>query len=85
MDILLSYGKDERSKVRWSGTSALTVVVQSTQKTSEEEKENTLASSDEESSKLNKKNRRPPRDPEELGLIHVANAGPDLTLWKIAI
>ncbi|XP_061189123.1 protein phosphatase 2C-like domain-containing protein 1 isoform X1 [Saccostrea echinata] len=27
-DILLSYGKDERSKVRWSGCSALTVVIQ---------------------------------------------------------
>ncbi|XP_048772728.1 protein phosphatase 2C-like domain-containing protein 1 isoform X3 [Ostrea edulis] len=28
-DILLSYGKDERSKVRWSGCSAVTVVIQS--------------------------------------------------------
>jgi hypothetical protein len=28
-DILLSYGKDERSKVRWSGCSGVTVVIQS--------------------------------------------------------
>ena len=28
MDILLSYGQEERSRVRWSGTSALTVVIQ---------------------------------------------------------
>ncbi|ESO82507.1 hypothetical protein LOTGIDRAFT_236983 [Lottia gigantea] len=30
-DILLSYGKDERSKVRWSGCSALNIVIQNTQ------------------------------------------------------
>ena len=73
MDILLSYGKDERSRVRWSGTSALTVVIQNTKKCSQEEKENRLASLDEEGHKSRRRSQ--PKEPEELGLIHVANAG----------
>ncbi|XP_005099163.1 protein phosphatase 2C-like domain-containing protein 1 [Aplysia californica] len=81
MDILLSYGKDERSKVRWSGTSALTAVVQNIKKPSngEGEKDNKLASLEEEvsGSEGQKHSARggQPNSPEELGLIHVANAG----------
>ena len=78
MDILLSYGKDEMSRVRWSGTSALTIVVQNTKKVIDEEKENRLAALEEESSGSEShkhSNKRKSKEPEELGLIHVANAG----------
>jgi len=78
MDILLSYGKDEMSRVRWSGTSALTIVVQNTKKVIDEEKDNRLASLEEESSgseSYKHSNKGKSKEPEELGLIHVANAG----------
>ncbi|CAL1534316.1 unnamed protein product [Lymnaea stagnalis] len=69
MDILLAYGKDERSKFRWSGTSALTIVIQDTIDKSEKV--------------LFGQEDPPPhgRDTEEnireneLGVIYVANAG----------
>ena len=85
MDILLSYGKDEWSRVRWSGTSALTVVVQNTKKSSEEEKENTLEILEEQTSRPDRKKlameRLIPNEPEELGLIHVANSGSLFFIW----
>ncbi|GFN89478.1 protein phosphatase 2c-like domain-containing protein 1 [Plakobranchus ocellatus] len=82
MDILLSYGKDEMSKVRWSGTSAVTVVIQSTNGNKGDNKDEgtRLDALEEEVSGSGSQDspRRATRavePPIELGMIHVANAG----------
>lgn len=77
MDILLSYGKDEMSKVRWSGTSALTVVIQNT-KLKPGQDDTNLAPLEEVSSSDGTRHSAKPNSfepPEELGLIHIANSG----------
>ena len=62
VDILLSYGKDECSKVRWSGCSALTAIIQNTNKG-----DNSNQSAEKGSNSY--------EEPRQLGLIHIANAG----------
>ncbi|XP_041362252.1 protein phosphatase 2C-like domain-containing protein 1 isoform X2 [Gigantopelta aegis] len=62
LDILLSYGKDECSKVRWSGCSALTAIIQNT-----DEGDNSNQCMEEGTNLY--------EDPIQLGLIHIANAG----------
>ena len=86
MDILLSYGKDEMSKVRWSGTSAVTVVIHSTKNNKGDNNEDNkkLEALEEEMSGSGSQEspRRPARvvdPPEELGMIHIANAGTHLS------
>lgn len=83
LDILLSYGKDEWSKVRWSGTSALTVIIESTSgseettKTVSEKQIMSLASLETKQEELvNETAKRRQYDPpQEIGYIHLANAG----------
>ncbi|XP_078323765.1 protein phosphatase 2C-like domain-containing protein 1 isoform X2 [Crassostrea virginica] len=89
-DILLSYGKDERSKVRWSGCSAVTVVIQSGEKL-EQGGISPVVEEDEET-KSDVYMSRPPTlenkldqsqpvstmgfdPPREMGMIYLANAG----------
>ncbi|KAK6165769.1 hypothetical protein SNE40_022628 [Patella caerulea] len=59
-DIFLSYGKDEHSKVRWSGCSSLNVIIQDTAKADVVCDNEDVVS---------------PETPKELGLLHLANAG----------
>ncbi|KAH3753995.1 protein phosphatase 2C-like domain-containing protein 1 [Dreissena polymorpha] len=69
LDILLSYGKDENSKIRWSGCSATTCVIQDlTGEEMEEEKH-----SDNESVASGMSGRLDP--PKTVGRVHIANAG----------
>ncbi|XP_067687569.1 protein phosphatase 2C-like domain-containing protein 1 [Haliotis asinina] len=66
LDILLSYGKDECSKVRWSGCSALTAIVQATEP----------GDSFKESENSPQKDEGGNGDTAmQLGLVHLANAG----------
>ncbi|XP_077997645.1 protein phosphatase 2C-like domain-containing protein 1 [Glandiceps talaboti] len=76
-DEMLTLGQDERSRVRWSGCSALTCVIQNTKMTADEEcceidKENMDGDSDDECSDRKPKQVQPPV---EKGVIHIANAG----------
>lgn len=90
-DILLSYGKDERSKVRWSGCSAVTLVIQSGEKLEHGNGISPVAEEDEET-KSDVYMSRPPTlenkldqsqpastlgydPPQEMGMIYLANAG----------
>ncbi|XP_071100744.1 LOW QUALITY PROTEIN: protein phosphatase 2C-like domain-containing protein 1 [Haliotis cracherodii] len=68
LDILLSYGKDECSKVRWSGCSALTAIVHATEPgNSSKGSESSPGKDGEEGGNV---------DPAiQLGLVHLANAG----------
>ena len=81
-DILLSYGKDEQSRVRWSGCSSLTCVIQATVP-AQEGKENSSPDEgrknmlNERSDTTSKKSELEP--PVELGTIHLANAGEIVT------
>ncbi len=68
LDILLSYGKDECSKVRWSGCSALTMLLHAT---SPEDGATDADNPTEE----DKKENSDVDPPVQLGLIHLANAG----------
>ena len=77
LDILLSYGKDEHSKIRWSGCSAVTAVIQSIKEEVDEkygkvfgemgEKEETEKETDSVYGGF-----EPPKD---MGMIHLANVG----------
>lgn len=83
IDILLSYGKDECSRVRWSGCSAVTMILQSldpdrldrdwvispVKEETEEEIEN--ANTERKISSY--------EEPRTLGLLHLANAGKQMT------
>lgn len=77
LDILLSYGKDEHSKIRWSGCSAVTAVIQSCK---EEENENygkvfgEFAEKDE-TQKENDGAQSVFDPPKDVGKIHLANVG----------
>ena len=78
-DKLLEWGKDENSRVRWSGCSTLTCVIQDTGI-----KDNTNKEFDHQEN--NTGGATPPKvtfavePPKELGLIHLANAGKMLNL-----
>lgn len=90
-DILLSYGKDERSKVRWSGCSAVTVVIQGREKLEQGNGISPVAEEDEETKSgvymsrpptlENKLDQSQPAStlgydpPQEMGMIYLANAG----------
>lgn len=97
-DILLSYGKDERSKVRWSGCSAVTVVIQSGEKL-EQGGISPVVEEDEET-KSDVYMSRPPTlenkldqsqpvstmgfdPPREMGMIYLANAGAYYTSLRL--
>ena len=75
LDILLSYGKDEHSKIRWSGCSAVTAVIQGMKdevnygKVFGELEEKDETETDDVSVKSGLE---PPRD---VGTIHLANVG----------
>lgn len=86
MDILLSYGKDECSKVRWSGCSALDIIIQNLKQTDEMGDDNLINNnSDEEDVLLEEKNDKretstpevehATEKPKKLGQIHLANSG----------
>ncbi|XP_033728301.1 LOW QUALITY PROTEIN: protein phosphatase 2C-like domain-containing protein 1 [Pecten maximus] len=85
IDILLSYGKDECSRVRWSGSSALTLVIHNTDNSSvidraispvpEEEEEVKSGETDDDAGKEDKKESGGLDPPRELGMIYLANAG----------
>ncbi|GFR85649.1 protein phosphatase 2C-like domain-containing protein 1 [Elysia marginata] len=83
MDILLSYGKDEMSKVRWSGTSAVTIVIHNTQNSKGDKNvDNRKLEALEEEQTSGSGSQGSPRrtlrvvdPPVELGMIHVANTG----------
>ncbi|XP_021354131.1 protein phosphatase 2C-like domain-containing protein 1 isoform X2 [Mizuhopecten yessoensis] len=86
IDILLSYGKDECSRVRWSGSSAVTLVIHNTDNSNiidrpistvpevEEEvnSEDRAEETEKEDPKEESGGLEPPR---ELGMIYLANAG----------
>lgn len=86
-DILLSYGKDEQSRVRWSGCSTLTCVVQDTMAAAEHIKDSN--SLEEEAQRNNTEkgdvscDRPEFEPPKDLGVIHLANAGK--ALLKISL
>ncbi|XP_076451912.1 protein phosphatase 2C-like domain-containing protein 1 [Babylonia areolata] len=75
LDILLSYGKDEWSKVRWSGCSALSMVIESTEAESREQTQGEGSSHRQKGGKDNKDTARLADPPVEKGYIHLANAG----------
>ncbi|CAH1789884.1 unnamed protein product [Owenia fusiformis] len=76
-DLLLSYGKDESSRVRWSGCSGLTCIIQNTRDPADIdglfEQDEDVHSTIEENEK--EETPRKPKPPVQLGLIHLANAG----------
>ncbi|KAK7507422.1 hypothetical protein BaRGS_00001357 [Batillaria attramentaria] len=79
LDILLSYGKDEWSKVRWSGCSALSVLIENTSEKRDEKGamldgkgDSELAGKGDDHTLDNQSKHGPPKD---LGFIHLANAG----------
>ena len=78
LDILLSYGKDEWSKVRWSGCSALTLVIESSQQTGELANPSAGGEGDDNKKRADSKMAEPPQ---EKGFIHLANAGRCLFLF----
>ena len=73
-DLLLTYGKDERSKVRWSGCSTFTCVLQNKQtKDDAVSGEVTLEVPDlENKCDLEKDGEE---ELKELGILHIAHAG----------
>ena len=71
LDILLSYGKDECSKVRWSGCSALSLVIESSTKTGE----GAQGASSRQKENQSKNTSRTAEPPREMGFLHLANAG----------
>ncbi|KAK7111235.1 protein phosphatase 2C-like domain-containing protein 1 isoform X2 [Littorina saxatilis] len=75
LDILLSYGKDEWSKVRWSGCSALSLVIESVAPTQDTMRtgNTTLRGSEGDNKKQGAS--KMPEKPETVGFIHLANAG----------
>ena len=76
LDILLSYGKDEHSKIRWSGCSAITMVIQSEKEGADGKIFGELEEKEEE--KEEKENGSVCSDfdpPKEIGKIHLANVG----------
>ncbi|XP_070570086.1 protein phosphatase 2C-like domain-containing protein 1 [Ptychodera flava] len=77
-DEILTLGQDEKSRVRWSGCSALTCVIQNTKMTVDEEccEYDTESTEDQENSdgSPDKKSKQV-KQPEEKGIIHIANAG----------
>ena len=72
LDILLSYGKDEWSKVRWSGCSALSLVIESRSQTGVVANPSTGGQGDSNRKRAHSKMAEPA---EERGFIHLANAG----------
>ncbi|XP_022098391.1 protein phosphatase 2C-like domain-containing protein 1 [Acanthaster planci] len=72
LDYILSYGIDEQSRVRWSGCSALTCVIQRTGDLDEEDEQD-------ENEMGNGRDKHVETDDEaqvkELGVLYVANAG----------
>ena len=72
-DKLLEWGKDENSRVRWSGCSTLACVIQDTGINNTENKENPQENKSETVPELKVTFGAEP--PKELGLIHLANAG----------
>lgn len=68
-DVILSWGRDEMSRVRWSGTSTLgCVVLNKMQHQTGEQEKMGIAGEEEEEAKS-------AVELEELGVIHLANAG----------
>ncbi|KAL4217224.1 Protein phosphatase 2C-like domain-containing protein 1 [Mactra antiquata] len=70
LDILLSYGKDENSKIRWSGCSATTCVIQDLLP---EEREKMDQSKDDKDNDSVVSGQYDP--PKQIGTIYLANAG----------
>ncbi|KAL8617478.1 hypothetical protein ACOMHN_048116 [Nucella lapillus] len=80
LDILLSYGKDEWSRVRWSGCSALSLVIDSTggDKGGEQPQGTSQHLGDGEKDNKDTSRRdtsRTAEPPKEMGYLHLANAG----------
>lgn len=77
-DVLLSYGKDEESRVRWSGCSTLTCVIQSIdpqQEVEEDDPNKKVFGTDASAREGNKNLKSTIEPPREMGTIHMANAG----------
>ena len=73
VDILLSYGKDECSKVRWSGCSACNILMVDTRQPSIIEETPELEGDDKE--KEDSSNSQGPDPPKEQAMLYLANAG----------
>ncbi|XP_071791311.1 protein phosphatase 2C-like domain-containing protein 1 [Asterias amurensis] len=70
VDYILSYGIDEQSRVRWSGCSAVTCVIQRTGEMEEDGKDEDYEKDEEEEEGGDGE-----EQPRELGVLYVANAG----------
>ena len=68
-DLLLSWGKDEQSRVRWSGCSALSIIIQNTTVQREE------TGREEPVENMEQEGGHQTEEPRELGLLHLAQAG----------
>ncbi|KAL3855116.1 hypothetical protein ACJMK2_014345 [Sinanodonta woodiana] len=85
LDILLSYGRDEKSRVRWSGCSALTIVIQNTftplkkvfgeLSDTVEDKQVKVSFGENKENEEEKQALTSPDPPKEHGVIYLANAG----------
>lgn len=77
LDILLSYGKDEWSRVRWSGCSTLSVVIESLQQPDQAKQAEHEAQGDDEGEQGDKgdNKKKAAAPPQVQGYIHLANAG----------
>ena len=82
-DKLLEWGKDENSRVRWSGCSTLACVIQDTGISNTENKENPQENKSETVPELKVTFGAEP--PKELGLIHLANAGKSFLYFIISL
>ncbi|XP_064646848.1 protein phosphatase 2C-like domain-containing protein 1 isoform X2 [Lineus longissimus] len=72
VDHLLTYGMDEHSRVRWSGCSGLSVVIQNTAKTeSLDDQEDDRGTNYDDTDSVSSGHPAP----KEMGVIHLANAG----------
>ncbi|XP_064598379.1 protein phosphatase 2C-like domain-containing protein 1 [Liolophura sinensis] len=70
LDILLSYGKDECSKVRWSGCSTLNVIIQDFHKKDSSQEEELKKDES-----TNEADDNQPKSEDTIGVIHLANSG----------
>nr|XP_002738696.2 PREDICTED: protein phosphatase 2C-like domain-containing protein 1-like [Saccoglossus kowalevskii] len=74
-DDILKLGQDERSRVRWSGCSALTCVIQNTKMKSDEDESDDEKENNDEVNENEEKKSKQIKPPEEKGVIHLANTG----------
>lgn len=75
LDILLSYGKDEHSKIRWSGCSAVTAVIQGIKEEVDENYGKVFGELGEKEEKENGSVCSDFEPPKDIGMIYLANAG----------